>query len=262
MRDYFYHGFQRLRSPKSHSQRRRLRPIPPGQDLLDCSTVNPETVGSTVAKLKEKQADFLAAPAFGRNPIAVDDKLVFVITGPKRAPDVVKPLNQGVMGRKVIECGEDARKPGLLKIAGNIVTVNLMEAACEANRLRSKCYGRAHRRSICLSPGVTRNGTAPFHHSIKRQMQVTLYNSIATGAYAQPLDTRPGSRVSLAIKDDSHAFAIAKERKTELPGLQVAAEKGIAAREYAGGCLDTSSIYGILRQRAGLWFWKEKSWKG
>ena len=94
---------------------------------------------------------------FGGNPIAVDGKLVFALAGPKKASEVVKPLIQDVMGRKVIDCGEDATKSSLLKIAGyeipstpfffssllrakgailmiisNIVTVNMMEAVGEA----------------------------------------------------------------------------------------------------------------------------------
>lgn len=36
----------------------------------------------------------------------------------------------------------------------------------------------------------------------------------------------------------------------------------MAAREYAGECLDSSSMYGVLRQQAGLVFWNEKSRKG
>ena len=68
--------------------------------------------------------------------------------------------------------------------------------------------------------------------------------------------------MSLAIKDADHAFAIAKEHNVELPGLQVARDNMAAAREYAGECLDSSSMYGILRQKAGLEFWNEKSRKG
>ncbi|KAH1606018.1 hypothetical protein KXX21_006091, partial [Aspergillus fumigatus] len=86
--------------------------------FVDCSTVHPQTVGLTVSKLKEKQASFLAAPVFGGNPIAVDGKLVFAIGGPRSAAEVVKPLIQDVMGRKIIDCGEDATKSSLLKIAG------------------------------------------------------------------------------------------------------------------------------------------------
>ena len=86
--------------------------------FVDCSTVHPETVSSAVAQLKAPGGNFVSAPVFGGNPIAVDGKLVFAIGGPKSATEVVKPLIQDVMGRKVIECGEDATKSSLLKIAG------------------------------------------------------------------------------------------------------------------------------------------------
>ncbi|KAL4869781.1 hypothetical protein BDV12DRAFT_72363 [Aspergillus spectabilis] len=216
--------------------------------FVDCSTVHPQTVGLTVAKLKEKQADFLAAPVFGGNPIAVDGKLVFAIAGPKRASDVVKPLMQDVMGRKVIECGEDATKSSLLKIAGNIITVNLMEAVGEAQVFaeRTGLGTGAMEELIGDAFGPVAGGYS------KR---------LTTGAYAPPLDSRPGFGVSLAIKDANHAFAIAKENKVELPGLQVAADNMVSARAYAGECLDSSSMYGVLRQKAGMEFWNEKSRK-
>lgn len=122
---------------------------------MDCSTVHPETVSKAAAQLKEQQASFVAAPVFGGNPIAVDGKLVFAIGGPKSATEVVKPLIQDVMGRRVIDCGEDATKSSLLKIAGyvidmfydaligltvsrNIVTVNMMEAVGEAQVFAEK----------------------------------------------------------------------------------------------------------------------------
>jgi len=86
--------------------------------FVDCSTVHPQMVKSAVDQLKEQQASFVAAPVFGGNPIAVDGKLVFAIGGPKSATEIVKPLIQDVMGRRVIDCGEDATKSSLLKIAG------------------------------------------------------------------------------------------------------------------------------------------------
>lgn len=88
--------------------------------FVDCSTVHPDTVGITVSKLRERQASFLAAPVFGGNPLAVDGKLVFAIGGPRDAVGRVKPLIQDVMGRRVIDCGEDATKAALLKIAGYV----------------------------------------------------------------------------------------------------------------------------------------------
>ena len=55
---------------------------------------------------------------------------------------------------------------------------------------------------------------------------------------------------------------MAKNAGVDLPGLKVAEENMVAARDYGGECLDSSSMYGILRQKAGLAFWNEKSRQG
>ncbi|BCR86460.1 NAD(P)-dependent oxidoreductase [Aspergillus chevalieri] len=217
--------------------------------FVDCSTVHPQTVGLTVSKLKEKQASFLSAPVFGGNPIAVDGKLVFAIGGPNDAVRVVKPLIQDVMGRRVIECGEDATKAALLKIAGNIVTVNMMEAVGEAQVFAER----------------TGLGTGPMEELIGEAFGPVAggYSKrLTTGAYAPPLDSRPGFGVSLSIKDANHALTMAKDHNVELPALQLAQGNMEAAREYGGECLDSSSMYGVLRQKAGMEFWNEKSRKG
>ncbi|KAJ5291717.1 hypothetical protein N7478_000968 [Penicillium angulare] len=214
--------------------------------FVDCSTVHPETVSSAIAQLKGPGASYVAAPVFGGNPIAVDGKLVFAIGGPKSATDVVKPLIQDVMGRKVIECGEDATKSSLLKIAGNIVTVNMMEAVGEAQVFAEK----------------TGLGTGPMEDLIGEAFGPVAggYSKrLTTGAYAPPLDSHPGFGVSLAIKDARHAMTMAQERGVQLPGLELARANMEAARNFGGECLDSSSMYGVLRQKAGLAFWNEKS---
>ncbi|KAJ5561643.1 hypothetical protein N7461_000404, partial [Penicillium sp. DV-2018c] len=216
--------------------------------FVDCSTVHPETVSQAVAELKSKDASYVAAPVFGGNPIAVDGKLVFAIGGPKRATDVVKPLIQDVMGRRVIECGEDATKSSLLKIAGNIVTVSMMEAVGEAQVFAEK----------------TGLGTGPMEELIGEAFGPVAggYSKrLTTGAYAPPLGSVPGFGVSLAIKDARHALSMAKDQGVQLPGVELARANMEAAREYGGECLDSSSMYGVLRQKAGLPFWNERSRK-
>ncbi|KAJ5091513.1 Dehydrogenase multihelical [Penicillium alfredii] len=216
--------------------------------FVDCSTVHPGIVSTAVSQLKEKDASFVAAPVFGGNPIAVDGKLVFAIGGPRAATEAVKPLIQDVMGRRVIDCGEDATKSSLLKIAGNIVTVNMMEAVGEAQVFAEK----------------TELGTGPMEELIGEAFGAVAggYSKrLTSGAYAPPLESRPGFGVSLAIKDAKHAMAMAQEQGVQLPGLEVARHNMEAARDYAGECLDSSAMYGRLRQQAGLEFWNEKSRK-
>ncbi|OQD82123.1 hypothetical protein PENANT_c023G07692 [Penicillium antarcticum] len=219
-----------------------------GKIFVDCSTVHPETVSKAVTELKAKNASYVAAPVFGGNPIAVDGKLVFAIGGPQHATEAVKPLIQDVMGRRVIECGEDATKASLLKIAGNIVTVNMMEAVGEAQVFAEK----------------TGLGTGPMEELIGEAFGPVAggYSKrLTSGAYAPSLDSRPGFGVSLAIKDARHAMAMAEEGGVQLPGLELAHANMEAAREYGGECLDSSAMYGTLRQKAGLEFWNEKSRK-
>lgn len=150
----------------------------------------------------------------------------------------------------------------------NIVTVNMMEAVGES-QVFAEMTGlgtRPMEELIAEAFGAVAGGYSkrfvplPFHQTnVPASLTIS---SLTTGAYAPPLDTRPGFGVSLAIKDADHAFAMAKEQNVELPGLEVARDNMVAAREYGGECLDSSSMYGILRQKAGLKFWNEASRKG
>lgn len=240
-------------------------------------------MSKAAAQLKEQQASFVAAPVFGGNPIAVDGKLVFAIGGPKSATEVVKPLIQDVMGRRVIDCGEEATKSSLLKIAGyvmaviyddlhglthlrNIVTVNMMEAVGEAQVFAEKTgLGTGPMEELigeafgAVAGGYSKRYVFSATESMCRD-KLTV-RRLTTGAYAPPLDSRPGFGVSLAIKDAKHAMAMAEEQGVKLPGLEVARQNMETARDYAGECLDSSSMYGTLRQQAGLEFWNEKSRK-
>ncbi|KAJ5901929.1 hypothetical protein N7495_002457 [Penicillium taxi] len=217
--------------------------------FVDCSTVHPATVSAAVAQLKEQGATFVSAPVFGGNPIAVTGKLVFAIGGPKSATETVTPLIEDVMGRRVIQCGEDATKSSLLKIAGNIVTVTMLEGVGEAQVFAEK----------------TGLGTGPMEELIGEAFGAVAggYSKrLTSGAYAPPTDSIPGFGVSLAIKDANHAISMAKDSGVELPGLDLARANMETARSYAGECLDASSMYGVLRQKSGLEFWNEKSRRG
>ncbi len=85
---------------------------------------------------------------------------------------------------------------------------------------------------------------------------------LTSGIYAPPLDTRPGFGVSLAIKDAEHALSLAKGVNARLPGVEIAHGNMQSARDYAGECLDSSSMYGILRMEAGMSFWNDASRQG
>jgi 3-hydroxyisobutyrate dehydrogenase-like beta-hydroxyacid dehydrogenase len=68
--------------------------------------------------------------------------------------------------------------------------------------------------------------------------------------------------VSLAIKDAKHALSLASDFSVSLPGLEIAHNNMSASRDYAGECLDSSSMYGTLRVNAVLPFWNGTSRQG
>ncbi|KAL3475774.1 hypothetical protein BJX99DRAFT_247266 [Aspergillus californicus] len=219
-----------------------------GKTLVDCSTVHPDTTDRVATTLAGLGATFLSAPVFGGPAIAATGQLVFALGGPR--PDVdIRQYIEGVMGRKVIECGAEAKSAALLKIGGNIITLNLMEAVGEAQVFAEQ----------------TGLGTAAMEELISESFGGVAggYSKrLTTGIWAPPLNTRPGFGVSLAIKDAEHALSLATKAKVALPGLEVAHNNMRASREYAGECLDSSSMYGKLRVEAGLPFWNETSRQG
>ena len=152
---------------------------------------------------------------------------------------------------------------GLICTHRNIVTVNMMEAVGEAQVFAEKS-------GLGTGPMEELIGEAfgPVAGGYSKRLVCRPYSRnspnlsrLTTGAYAPSLHSRPGFGVSLAIKDANHAMEMAEERGVELPGLKIARDNMEAAREYGGECLDSSSMYGILRQKAGLQFWNERSRK-
>lgn len=86
--------------------------------FVDCSTVHPDTSFEAAQKLSAAGAHFIAAPVFGASPVAALGKLVFAVAGPKAQIERVTPLIQDVMGRKVINLGEDVKASAMLKVTG------------------------------------------------------------------------------------------------------------------------------------------------
>ncbi|OMP86682.1 putative oxidoreductase yfjR [Diplodia seriata] len=64
--------------------------------------------------------------------MAAAGKLIFAMAGPSPALAVVKPFVLDVMGRSIIDLGEDVRKSSLLKISGNILVISFMEVIAES----------------------------------------------------------------------------------------------------------------------------------
>ena len=81
------------------------------------------------------------------------------------------------------------------------------------------------------------------------------------GFYLPERGQRPWSDVNLAIKDVSLGVSCAEGAGTDLPVARVVLDHLREARSYGeenGRALDSSSMYGVLRERAGLAFESER----
>lgn len=87
---------------------------------VDTSTVHPDTCARCSERLGQKGAIFVASPVFGASPMAAAGKLIFSMAGPAATIDRVGPFILSVMGRSIINMGEDVRKASLLKISGYV----------------------------------------------------------------------------------------------------------------------------------------------
>ncbi|KUI63881.1 putative oxidoreductase YfjR [Cytospora mali] len=217
-----------------------------GKVWVDTSTVHPDTCAKCSERLGEKGAIFVASPVFGASAMAASGKLIWSMSGPAATIARLRPFVVDIMGRSIIEMGEDVRKSSLLKIAGNIFVIGFQELIAEAHVFAEKTgLGTAQMEEFIA------NMFGPVLESYSKRM--------TTGSWAPPLGTPPGFAAALASKDARHAISIAKDNGTTIPTLETALARMTAAREYAGESLDSASVYGTARLEAGLPFWSENS---
>ncbi|KAI1370857.1 6-phosphogluconate dehydrogenase [Hypoxylon crocopeplum] len=216
-----------------------------GKVYVDCSTVHPETVLEISKKISEAGGEFVAAPVFGASPMAEAGKLIFVTAGPSSATKRIAPYLDNVMGRSVIDMGEEVTKSSLLKIAGNICVISFMEVISEAHIFAEK--------TGLGSPILEQMLGDMFGPVIESYSK-----RITTGRYAPAPDEKAGFDVSLAIKDARHALNCAKSAGTRLEVSEVALRHMETSQKLHGDRpLDSSSMYGAIRTEAGLDFFTD-----
>lgn len=177
--------------------------------------------------------------------MAAAGKLIFVVAGPAAATEKISPYIKGVMGRSVIDMGEDISKSSMLKIAGNICVVSFMEVLSEAHVFAEK----------------TGLGSQIFETMVADMFGPVLESyskRLTTGIYAPEPGGKAGFDVELSMKDARHALNCAKTAGTRLEVSEVALKHMEQARALLPDrALDSSSMYGTIRKEAGLDFYTD-----
>ncbi|KAI0401610.1 hypothetical protein F4802DRAFT_600942 [Xylaria palmicola] len=216
-----------------------------GKIIVDTTTIHPDTTKSVSERLRAHGAEFGAAPVFGATPVAEQGKLLIAFAGPDVVYRAIAPVLKGVIAREVLRVGEEPGKATLLKTAGNFVVAGLMEIVAEAHVFAEKtglgCD--ALEQLLALNFGTVA-------HSISTRM--------TTGVYIPARGETPWSDLDLARKDVGHGVDSARRAGVSLEVGRTALEHLERARAYSdendGRPLDSSALYGVVRQDSGLDF--------
>jgi 3-hydroxyisobutyrate dehydrogenase-like beta-hydroxyacid dehydrogenase len=211
-----------------------------GRLFVDCSTVHPETTEGLAAKITARGAEFVACPVFGAPAMADNGQLVCVLAGPKESVGKVKPYTKGVIGRAIVDFGgQPVGKATLLKVIGNTFILNMVETLSEGHVLAEKSglgNDNLHQFIETMFPG-------PYSAYSTRMLSGDYYKR-----------EEPLFAVDLARKDARHAMDLAKAAGTRLKDVEVADAHLAQVKEHRGEKGDIASIYGAVRQEAGLKF--------
>ncbi|RDW75309.1 hypothetical protein BP6252_06451 [Coleophoma cylindrospora] len=215
-----------------------------GKIIVDTSTVHPSTSDAASKKIVQAGGLFVAAPVFGATPVAEQGKLLFALGGPSAAIDIIAPYIDGVLARAVIRTGEEAASAATLKTLGNFLTAGMHLIISSAYTVTEKSGMDAS----VLSSLITEN-YGPYAASIS--------DRLTSGAYLPPRGAKPISDLELALKDVGHGITCAKDVGVKLDVAELVMELLGEAQSFGAAeqrSLDSTSVYGALRKRAGLEF--------
>ncbi|KAI1427330.1 hypothetical protein F5Y12DRAFT_738469 [Xylaria sp. FL1777] len=224
--------------------------ISSGSDLenkivVDTTTIHPNTTKGISEKLGAHGAQFAATPVFGATPVAEQGKLLVAFAGSEDVYATIAPFLKGVIAREVLLVGKQPEKATLLKTAGNFMMAGLMEIIAEAHVFAEKTGLGADVLERLLELNF---GTVAHSDSIR----------MTTGVYMPGKGEAPWSDLNLGLKDVGHGVDSAKQVGVSLKVGDTALEHLKRAKMYSDENghrpLDSSSLYGIVRQDSGLDF--------
>ncbi|KAE8414954.1 NAD binding domain of 6-phosphogluconate dehydrogenase-domain-containing protein [Aspergillus pseudocaelatus] len=205
--------------------------------IVDTTTVHPTTSQEVSGKVAQKNATFISAPVFGSSPMAEDRKILIVLAGDLSGIKELAPYLKGVIARETITVSDKSEKAALLKIMGNFIISGFTEIIGEAHVLAEK----------------SEMGNEALENLL--ELQFGLLPGMISKRLTQ--GENPWSDLSLGLKDVGHSIDCADSTGTRLKVAEVALDHLKRANTYSeqeGRPLDSSAMYGIIRQDAGLDF--------
>jgi 3-hydroxyisobutyrate dehydrogenase-like beta-hydroxyacid dehydrogenase len=207
------------------------RELPAGAIHLNMATVS-MAISRELASL---QKSYVAAPVFGRPPLAAQGQLDIIAAGPGELVERCKPLFS-VLGKQTFVVGEEPAAANAVKIARNFLLACLIESLGEAFALVRKCGVEPQKFLDVI--GSTSLGSPAYRNYGKMIVE----QAWKPAQFAMPL----------GVKDVELALSTARAAGMDLPlGEMIRAHLMDAIR--AGRAEeDWAALAGHIAQRAGV----------
>jgi 3-hydroxyisobutyrate dehydrogenase-like beta-hydroxyacid dehydrogenase len=206
--------------------------LPKGAIHLNMATVS---MGISRELVSQQKDAYVAAPVFGRPPLAAQGQLDIIAAGPKAALERCQPLFQ-VLGRQTFIVGEEPAKANAVKIARNFLLATVIESLGEAYALVRKCGLEPQRFLEVLS------NTSLGSPAYKNYGRMIVEQAWTPAQFAMPL----------GVKDVELALSTAKEVGMRLPSAEMIRKHLLEAIHAGRAEQDWAALAGKLAQDAGL----------
>ena len=167
--------------------------------MVDCSTISVNESAAIRKRLKDKGADYVAAPVSGNAKVIKAGKLSSIVSGPEAACKAMMPLMEAIAPRGVAYAGE-GELARVCKIAHNVMLGVVIENLIEITLLTNKM-------------GVPRHAFLAFLNNSVMGSMFTAYKSPAL----VNLDWTTTFTPELLRKDLDLGLALAREMDVPMP---------------------------------------------
>ncbi|KAK9686983.1 hypothetical protein K7432_014956 [Basidiobolus ranarum] len=209
--------------------------------IIETSTLYPDTVKELAKRCEEiskpnQKCEFLSMPVFGATSAAQAAQLILVPAGSQKVLEKIRPHLVPVIGRAILDLGQDPAAAAKTKLVGNFFIVSVIEALAEGMTFGEKS-------------GVSREKIKEF---IDLMFPFGSYNGYSSKMVKDSFVDDVGFTVDLGLKDVGHMRRLAQESQCPLPLADLAFQHLLAAK--ANGCSeqDWSSLVTPVRMAAGM----------
>jgi 3-hydroxyisobutyrate dehydrogenase-like beta-hydroxyacid dehydrogenase len=206
--------------------------LPKGAIHLNMATVS---MGISRQLVEAQKDRYVAAPVFGRPPLAAQGQLDIIAAGPAAALSRCEPLFK-VLGKQTFVVGDEPAKANAVKIARNFLLATVIESLGEAFALVRKCGLDPQRFLEVLS------NTSLGCPAYRNYGKLIVDQAWTPAQFAMPL----------GVKDVELALATANEVGMTLPSGTLIRKHLLEAIQAGRSEQDWAALAGKLARDAGL----------